>query len=203
MTSQRLTKLIWFVLVFTIVLSGIYLALNLRNTTVNNKLSFLPDEIPSISQIFNSQVILENGVSMADQDKEFSFDKISKYSDKLKSFSVKDTRFIKKSTVSYVVSGNIRNIKEVKDQNGTVVSYEILLDNTKGDKFTETLNIDEIKSSSVFLLTISLKNPSRTEAKISDMKVDDYIILEKSTSLLDNSSQIDVKIELLRSVSGN
>lgn len=200
MSTQKLTKIIWIVLVFTIIFSGLYLALNLRNSTINNKLSFLPDEIPTISQIFNSQVILENGISMADQDKTFNLDKIIGYSDKLRSLSVKDSRFVKKATVSYVISGNIRSIKEKKDSTGSVVEYDILLDNTKGDKFVETLNLSEIKSSSVFLLTISLKNPSRTEAKISDMKVDDYIILEKSLSLLDNSSQMDVKIELLRSV---
>ena len=189
MNNRKLIKVIWFILVLTLVLSGLYFALNIISTKSEIKYSFIPSDIPKISKIFNPDIIISQGLSSGDEVKEFYLDKTNGFLDKARLFEKQDTKFIKKSNLSYVVAGNIYSIDGNK----------ITLYNTKGEKYVEEINLDEINNSKVYLLLMSPTNPTRTEAKVSDMKLDDYLILEKSINLLNDSTKIDISIELLRS----
>ena len=198
MNSEKIAKYIWIGLSALLIFSCLYFYTSINIASrIGSKVSFIPSEIPTISEIFNSRVILHEGISMADEEKTFYFDKINLYSDKMRGFSKKESQFVKKASLDYVVAGNVNAVKELKNSENTV--YVITLSNNNGAKYTEVIDMNETASIKAYLLTMSLTNPTRSEAKVTDIMKGDYLILEKSMNLDNNSSKVDISIELLRS----
>lgn len=198
---SKITVYIWLFLVLLLISAAAYLYLTLNPVnTANSKIRFLAEEIPTISEILNPRIILNEGISVADDKKVFYSAKLNEFSKWMENFPVKDTQFIKKTSISYVVSGNVYSVKEIKDKGSDEISsYQITLYNSNGDKFIEIVNMNEVNILSAYLQLMSLTNPLRSETTISEIEVNDYLILERSTNLLTESSKTDIRIELLRS----
>lgn len=157
----------------------------------------VPRGIPTTSEIF-TPIIFSQYFTHADESKIFYSDRLANFKEDFRSIMSIKSSFVKKSEASFVLGGYFVEVKFLSSENNSDSSgYEITLKNSTGDRFIQRIKPTEASNVKMFLRSLSSVNFSREESGPSDLKPGDYVLIKRSTNLL-NPAESNIEIEILR-----
>lgn len=159
----------------------------------------VPLGIPQTSELFTPS-LLNQYATQNNEVKKYYADRLNDFSATLKPKMSTKSSFVKSIEANYTVTGKVFKITPLAKVNDSpFVAYDITLENLTGDKFYDHLEASEVQYLKLFLRDISPdgKNFSRNYATLSDVKEGDYIVIKRSTNLL-NPTEINIEAEILR-----
>ena len=150
--------------------------------------------IPTVSDIF-SPIIISPYVKQAEEKKTFYSQRLSDFEGDFNSVVSSKSSFVKTAEAAYTIGGTVSEISSVLDANNQT-GYDITLKSLSGDIFVVHLSPLEAQFAKVFLRTPTSFDISRSQKKFSDIKVGDYLVIKRSTNLL-NPAEVNIDVEIL------
>jgi hypothetical protein len=157
----------------------------------------VPRGVPTASEIFTSP-LLSSYFKQADESKIFYSERLGGFTEEFGSLMSSKSSFVKTAEANYTLAGTVQEIKIVEDKNdGVFPGYDITLKNSTKEKYEEHISPSEAQYARVYLRIISTDKFSREEMDLADIKVEDYLVVKRSTNLL-NPAEVNIEIEILR-----
>ena len=183
-------KLILYGLGFIVVATFVEISLYF----VAGKSMGLATGIPSISDIF-SPIILSPYIKQAEESKNYYPQRFTNFTNDLGSIISSKSSFVKTAEAVYTLGGTVSDIKPISGTGGQT-GYDITLKNSRGDTLVVHLSSTEVQYAKVFLRDPTSFNITRSQKLFSDIKVGDYLVIKKSTNLL-NPGEVNLDVEIL------
>lgn len=159
----------------------------------------IPRIVPTFSDLF-TPMSFSRFVTLQDQQKNFYSEKLDDFSGALGSVMRSESSFVKEAEASYIVAGQvleiIRQVDEKKDN--YPIGYELILENLYKSKHKENINLSEVGKVDVYLRLVSTSGFSRSVSTLEDVRVGDYIVIKRATSLLSREKLAAIEVEILR-----
>lgn len=157
----------------------------------------VPKGIPTTSEIL-TPVSLSRYIIQSDESKILYSERLDIFIKDVESIMQSKSNFVKIVESNYTIAGTVVEIDTIGNTNSEVgLGYDITLKNLTGDKYKEHISASEARYTQVYLRTISSVNYSTAEKVPFDVKVGDYLIIKRSTNLL-NPAEMNIEIEILR-----
>lgn len=169
--------------------------IQLRGFDVN-----IPKITPTFSDLF-TPMNLSGLVSFQDQNKIFYPENLDLFSNSLDSVIAQDSRFVKEADASYIIAGYVSDFnKSGGDNKSAQISiYDITLKNLLGEKYVEKIDTKEMESIEVRLREISPGSFSDKAASIDDVRVGDYLAINRVFHPLSYGGKLTLKVMIIRS----
>ena len=149
---------------------------------------------PSVSDIF-SPLTISPYVKQSEENKTFYSQRLSDFEKDFNSVVSSKSSFVKTAEAAYTLGGTVSEISPRSDASNQI-GYDITLKSLSGDTFVVQLSPLEAQFAKVFLRTSISLDVSRTQKKFSDIKVGDYLVIKRSTNLL-NPAEVNIDVEIL------
>jgi hypothetical protein len=158
----------------------------------------IPHALPKFSELF-TPLNLRDYITLEEQDKKFYPQKLTKFSQFLEPIFNSDSSFVKEVEASYIVAGEVVEInRSISSYSMEVHEYEVVVENIYGQRYSEKINLLEIKEVNVWIRQVAEGGFVRNQGSLDDLRIGDYFVLRKKTNLLDSEDQSSVEVEILR-----
>jgi hypothetical protein len=158
----------------------------------------IPHALPKFSELF-TPFDLRDYITLEEQDKKFYPQKLTSFSQFLQPIFNSNSSFVKEVEASYVVAGEVVKVnRSVSGYSKEVNEYEVIVENIYGRKYSEKINLLEIKEVNVWIRQVAEGSFVRSQGSLDDLQIGDYFVLRKKTNLLDSEDQTSVEVEILR-----
>lgn len=158
-----------------------------------------PRGLPTASELF-TPILLNKYITTSNETKTLYSGRLSEFENSLKNKMAENSSFIKVAESNYVVGGEVVSITPAAQVNtGVPVAFDITLKNTLNKKeYIEKISSVEAMYLKTYLIRVNLKDFSRELISLGQIKAGDYLVVKRSTNLL-NPSETNIEIEILRS----
>lgn len=157
----------------------------------------VPSGIPKTGDIF-SPIVLNQYYMTADEHKTFYNQRLNDFASTFNLEIASKSSFVKTAEADYVIGGTVVGVKPITSTvPGDGFGYDITLKNSSSDSYIEHIDPTEVRYVQVFLRSLSSSTISKAVASLSQVKAGDYLVIKRSTNLL-NPDELNIDIEILR-----
>lgn len=183
---------------------GIILATFLEISVYLSRVFVHKDLVKRAPSVYDLITPLKPGqyITLEDGKKTFYADRYKEFASLLSPVLDQNSSFVKTAEASYSVAGDVTDIKTIESELvKDFFGYKFTLKNRQGEQYTVDISPEEALYANIYSTVINPYNLEKTKTEIKNIKIGDYVVINKSINLL-NSTDSKLDIEVLSPTSG-